>query len=353
MKRLRKEHNITYRQLCRASDLAYSTFMRWKRRAARLEPLLLPPGPKKAEPPDWEALLEDLVHLKHGVRRTVGTLALWRERYDRSISRRDFMRQVQAVRDRLHGERRHGMARVEWHVPGLVWALDPTRLARGPDGRPIDAVTVRDMASRYIFAPIAGDTPCGEEVAGYLVQLFAMHGAPLFLKRDNAGNLNHPAIDAVLGDHWVVPLNSPVCYPRYNGGVEHTQGEIKTTVGRRLEGKPPSSTEHMEVYVEAAVHERNHIPRRCLGNRTSCEVLRTAPRSAMVNINRRKEVTDEIIAVAVEAILAMDDVGLRTVRKVWRLAIEQWMLDHRVATVSNSNRSVTHFSAKNGSRTPM
>jgi hypothetical protein len=50
----------------------------------------------------------------------------------------------------------------------------------------------------------------GEEVAGHLDCLFGRFGPPLFCKRDNGGNVNHAAVDDVLGDAMVIPINSPV-----------------------------------------------------------------------------------------------------------------------------------------------
>ena len=65
---------------------------------------------------------------------------------------------------------------------------------------------MQDLASRYKFNPMTGDTPCGEEISGYLVSTFNSFGAPLFLKRDNGGNLNHSAVNDVLADYFVMPV---------------------------------------------------------------------------------------------------------------------------------------------------
>ena len=43
----------------------------------------------------------------------------------------------------------------------------------------------------------------------HLAKLFRRHGAPLFLKRDNGSPLNHAAVNAVLAEFGVIPLNSP------------------------------------------------------------------------------------------------------------------------------------------------
>src|SRR4030042_5544770 len=70
----------------------------------------------------------------------------------------------------------------------------------------------QDLGSRYEFLPMDGEYPVGEEVAGDLSEKFDRYGAPLVLKRDNEGNMNHTAINDVLAESFVLPLNSPEYY---------------------------------------------------------------------------------------------------------------------------------------------
>ena len=87
---------------------------------------------------------------------------------------------------------------------------------------------LQDLCSVYKFTPLTtGYMPCGEEVAGHLDCQFTRYGPPLFIKRDNGGNLNHAAINEVLEEAMVIPINSPVNTAPYNGAVEHAQGEVK------------------------------------------------------------------------------------------------------------------------------
>ena len=74
----------------------------------------------------------------------------------------------------------------------------------------------------------------GEEVAGYLSEKFCRFGPPLFLKRDNGGNLNHRAVNEVLSEFFVLPLNSPAYYAPYNGAIEESQGELKACLREKL-----------------------------------------------------------------------------------------------------------------------
>jgi len=107
---------------------------------------------------------------------------------------------------------------------------------------------------------MTGDVPCGEEISGYLAATFDRFGAPLFLKRDNGGNLNHTAVNAVLADYFVLPLNSPVHYPPYNGAIEEAQTELKNGLAAKLSYKPSCQREHMEAYASSVEHDLNHQP---------------------------------------------------------------------------------------------
>jgi len=346
MEMLRDKYDIPFRQLCMASQLPYPTFMRWRKRLAMQQPVLLPPGPKPLEAPDWDELFEDLAQLGHRRKRSFGAPALWHGKYRDAISRRDFARLVAYVRRELTRRDRADQIRVRWNVPGLAWALDPMEFPVDGTDRKVYIMTIRDMATGYAFAPIAGHTPCGEEIAGHLDRLFSEHRAPLFLKRDNGGNLNCPIVNEVLTRHWVIPLNSPVRYPQYNGAVEHTQGELKQTLSAKLRNRPPCPLEHMEAYAEATANELNHKHRRVLHGRTACELFHAAPRSATVTRRQRKEVTDQLISAATEVLESLDHVDGRVVQKVWRLVIEAWLAHNRAITLTRNNRSVTHFLEK-------
>ena len=50
------------------------------------------------------------------------------------------------------------------------------------------------------------------------------------MKRDNGSNLNHQAVNELLSEYMVLPLNSPTYYPQYNGGIENSQSIIKSAL---------------------------------------------------------------------------------------------------------------------------
>lgn len=133
---------------------------------------------------------------------------------------------VERVRRDLESDRRSHLRSVEWLTPGVVWAMDFMGYNLGMRGK-VYLHNTQDLASRYKFLPMAGDYPVGEEVAGYLREKFDRYGAPLILKRDNEENMNHKAINEVLAESFVLPLNNPEYYAPYNGAIEESQREVK------------------------------------------------------------------------------------------------------------------------------
>ena len=49
----------------------------------------------------------------------------------------------------------------------------------------------------------------------------------------------HHEVDELLSAAMVIPLNSPRCYPQYNGSMERSQREIKKTLAQHA--KAPSA----------------------------------------------------------------------------------------------------------------
>ena len=102
----------------------------------------------------------------------------------------------------------------------------------------------------------------------YLARHFTRFGPPLFIKRDNGGNLNHTSVNEVLEEMSVIPINSPCHIASYNGAIEHSQGELKTWL-RKWKDNAKSKRE-LAVQVENAAHALNHRPRRSLFGKNAC-----------------------------------------------------------------------------------
>jgi hypothetical protein len=334
---------LPYRRQCAVSPVAYSSFKRWKARRDRGEVIVGKAGPKKVRPLDLDALYGQIQRLSHRRRRTHGTTALYQEHRD-EISRRHFQRMVTKARREANAD----MERIEWLKPGLVWSLDDSE--RGQDGAEprLFVHSSQDMSSRYKFKPLVADRLAeGRTVADRLDWLFGHFGPPLFLKRDNGGNLNHQEVNRLLSEALVIPLNNPGYYPQYNGAMEHAQGEIKEELVLRIpEG---AGVAVAQMAAEAAVHELNHKRRRILKGRTPCELFQFGRIEARrYNKRRRREVYDWIRSRAARVMAAYEGARKLSPATAWRIAAKTWLQQNGFIAVA-ARESVTQFSGKKGS----
>lgn len=333
---LHRDEGLTYREACLRESVNYASFMRWRGRCGAGEEPVSRPGPQKVEPLDLDALREQVRTMRHGRRRTAGTGELYEQYRDR-ISRRDLNQVVREARDFKRRERDTIYHKVTWRMPRLIWALDDTEYQPDKNYPKAYLHNVQDLSSRYKFEPMVGlRLASGEEVAMNLERLFRTHGPPLFIKRDNHGNLNHHRIEEVLARFGVIPINSPFRTPRYNGGIEHAQGEIKSRLVERV-GQP---TAFLAIQAELDVQAINHSPRPCLHRRSSCEVFTAAADAGRVYTKRkRREVYDEIRTKMLELIETED----YDARMAWRLSVETWLLENGFITVSKKGKVLPSF----------
>jgi len=320
---MKKRTGIPYGVICKTLELPLASFNRWRLRIREKVEILNPPGPKKVEPFDPSILDTEIRLLDHGVKRSAGTTGLYQQ-YHLSVSRRELGQMVERVRQDLVSDRRKQMRRIEWLMPGVVWAMDFTEYDLGMAGK-IYLHNTQDLGSRYKFLPMAGGYPVGEEVAGYLSEKFDRYGAPLVLKRDNEGNMNHLAINDVLAESFVLPLNSPGYYAPYNGAIEESQRELKRCLRDKLALELPAPGDHISAYAEAAVNDLNHRHRPCLNGRTSCEAFFvSADRPAFTKRERRGIYA--WVMERVERILStMNHPGQTERESAWRIAVESWL----------------------------
>lgn len=320
---MKEQAGIPYGAICKTLNLPLASFNRWRRRIRGNVVLLNRPGPKKVQPFDSSVLDTEIQLLDHGVKRSAGTTDLYR-RYCLSVSRRELGWMVKRVRQDLEADRRKQMRRVEWLTPGVVWAMDFTEYDLGL-ARKIYLHNTQDLGSRYKFLPMAGGYPVGEEVAGYLSEKFDRYGAPLVLKRDNGGNMNHLAINDVLAESFVLPLNNPEYYAPYNGAIEESQREVKSCLGKKLMQGLLDPGEHITPYAEAAVNDLNHQIRPCLNGKTSCQAfLEPGIRPAFTK-RKRREIYDWVQDRVERILSAMNQSGQAVRESAWRIAVESWL----------------------------
>jgi hypothetical protein len=347
MDQARQEHQLSFLALCRHTQVPYSTSRRWRRRLRRQEPVLQPPGPKKKGDLDHQILYARLREQPVGPHRCPGAGALFAE-YRWGISRRDFRELVHTARlDRRH-EDLATMIRITWHYPGTVWAMDDLQVGHTAAGGRLWSTTVTDLASNYrIPEPLLGTPVNGEKLAGHLDRLFARYGAPVVLKQDNAGNLNHPLVAAVCAAYGVLRLTNPVHYPRFNGGIERSQGELRAALaalGYPDRALPP---ELAAAALAVALYHLNHKPRRQLQNKTACQVFTDPANRITINRRTRKELHDTIdqLTGLLLATIAQPTVWQRAL--AYRQAVEAVLQDRGFFSSAIARKVLPSFLAQN------
>ena len=180
--------------------------------------------------------------------------------------------------------------------------------------------------------------PCGEEVAGHLQYLFERFDSPLFCKRDNGGNLNHLAVNQVLEEALVIPINSPPYRASYNGGIEHIQGEFKGYLSRW--SWKAGTVDKMALLSETAAHDLNHQPRRSLGGKTACRAYFGGPR-ILYPLRRRAAVYIWIHDLAAEI---STRAGKSVITPVaWRVAARQWLVKNGLSRIQKAGEVSPNF----------
>jgi transposase InsO family protein len=326
-----------YLAVCRELAVPYASLMRWKRRQASGAAVIQRPGPGKVGPLDLHALAAQIRQLACGRERTHGTGALYAQ-HRTAISRRDLRSLVAAVRDEVQRAKQALARRIAWLVPSLIWSMDDAEIETS-DGRLVHLHVVHDLGSRYTLCVLGDDALAdGWTIARNLAALFKRYGAPLFFKRDNGSNLNHAAVNELLGERGVIPINSPPHYPPYNGAMEHKQREIKEHLASRF-GTGPADIPAFCLAAEICGHDLNHLRRPILEHRTACCALESGrPILRQFHMRKRKEVFEAIkmLAVDIEAQLGQH---IHTDEEVsFRYAAESWMQFNNIIRVSRNGQ---------------
>lgn len=344
VKELKRKINKPYDELNSKLGLRHGSIMRWMQRLDRGEDVLKQSGPGKVDPMDQEALKKEVRLLKHGHKRTAGTGELYLKHRDHA-SRRYIQALADATRRDLEHDRKMEMRRINWVVPGIVWAMDDTEFTRKDWGWESYANQVHVLGARYDLVPHTGvNLLPGPDVAIRLGNDFEENGPPLILKRDNGNNLNHADVDGVLAEYYVIPLNSPTYYPPYNGAIEKTQLELKQGMAERgLAGKKPSA-EMIQLCAENVVHQLNHKVRRVLDGSRACAAFSAGIEKAGAYTRRdRKKIYDRIVALATETLVRIGETGHRAEQAAWRMAVETWLQENGLITISRNGKVLPYF----------
>jgi transposase InsO family protein len=332
---IRIKTEMPYQAICGAVRIPYPSYIRWCTRRKRRDAVVRQPGPCKVGLPDFSRLNQEIMSLRHGKKRSHGTGELY-TRYASELSRRDLRKLVEMARYDLNEYHVQNERRLEWLVPNTCWAIDITEHCH--TGGKVYYSQMQDLASRYKFNPMGGKIPCGEEVAGYIANTIHRFGAPLFLKRDNGGNLNHGAVDEVLAEHFIIPINSPPYYPPYNGAIEEAQTELKCGLDEKLRFRPACAHEHLEMYAATVENDLNHKSRPCLEGRNSCLVYFTGKWS--FSKWKRRDAYEWITNLQNDILCGTMNV---LPDAAWRIAVEKWLLKNEMIRVTINGKVSPYF----------
>lgn len=319
---VKSQYAVSSASLVALAGFSASSYKRWKRRIGRGDRPVRKPGVKKVAPIDLGKLKNQISDLNHGQKRTAGTGRLYYAN-SHGISRREFNQMVRQVRKSVNRSKTKARCRLSWLRPDLVWALDGLQYQRH------HVQNLQDLCSRYKFAPMTTDyMPCGEEIAGHLDRHLTRFGPPLFIKRDNGGNLNHRAVNELLEKLMVIPINSPCYTAQYNGAIEHSQGELKTWIGR---WKTAAKTiRELALLVENAAHALNHRPRRSLSGTNACRAYFVSERFKYTK-RERKQAYDWIMDLAIDLSVKIGKSAIDPA--AWRISARKWMEKHRLIII--------------------
>lgn len=326
--------------ICEYMHLPYNCLRRWKERDDTGRAVLKQPGASFVPEINMDTLRSELTELKHGRKRSRGSTKLY-ERYRGSVSRRYFSGVLRDVRVQSTRESLADMNRITWHEPGLCWSMDAT--AYMVFGNKVHIQQVTDAASNYRFPAISGDSePHGEEIAAHLDYLFDKYGAPLFLKRDNGGNQKHPSVNEVLAKHSVIVIDSPCYYPKYNGSIEKNQDLLKTELNRLLQYTVTRLGEHFEAYLNNAINNLNHDPRRRLKGIHPCTAYFGYKKSNYNKLERRA-IYDWIVEHTASILKHKENQQSTNQATAFRVACVTWLHNNSLITISKKEKVLPLF----------
>lgn len=340
---LKDRTEAPYRGLCRDLELPYSSVMRWRTRRKAGKAAVDQPGPQKTGPLDLSALYDGIRGLRHGRRRTGGSVAMFKE-FKNQISRREFYGMVKTVRWEIDGAKEALERRIEWLVPGLVWGMDDMERA-WLERYKAYVLLAHDCGSRYAVGIQGDDTkPNGLMTATFTERLFGeMDMCPLFLKHDRGSNFMSQEMQEVVAAGYVIPLISPRHYPPYNGGVERAHQDIIRHVYQLL-GNEKADGRTFRLACEVSRHEVNHLRRASLSGLTACHAFEDArPYLQAYGRRQRKEAYEEITALSIDIVDELGEYTTTACETAFRYAAETWMQLNNMIRVTQNGKVLPPF----------
>lgn len=162
----------------------------------------------------------------------------------------------------------------------------------------------------------------GRAVAALLDHDFTTNGAPLVLRMDRATSHMVPAVQQILCEHGVLPLQGPPYYARYYGQLERQNREHRDWLSGRT--ADPADFEAMM----AALN--NQWRRATLGWCTAGELWRQRP---TLDVDR-KQLFRDVHERAARLARRLDSTP-RVRDTAWRLAVKQALVERGLLRVEN------------------
>lgn len=240
--------------------VSVSTLRRWARRARALLACRGRRGPRAraALDADTARAVEREVRQTRGL---CGASALGRALH---VSRRQAAAVKRATLTRMERERRARCSRVVVSQPGVLRNLDQLCLGERLALIASDASVPHRTSARMVHDYSAA------EVAETLRRDFALHGAPLAMRMDNASAHDAPAVLKVLRAHGVLLLHGPPHHPQYYGQHERQNREHRAWLA--------ASDVIDDAELERMMQTLNERwPRRALAWRTAAEIWNARP----------------------------------------------------------------------------
>ena len=136
--------------------------------------------------------------------------------------------------------------------------------------------------------------------------------------------MNHSAINDILAESFILPLNNPAYYAPYNGAIEESQREVKHCLRKKLMGLLDPG-DHISAYAEAAVNDLNHRIRPCLKGKTSCQAFFESGNRHTFTKRERRGVYDWVMERAERILSTMNQFDQTVRESAWRIAVESWL----------------------------
>jgi len=198
---------------------------------------------------------------------------------------------------------------------------------------------IRDLGAQYVMEPLATQGILnGKSVARNLESLFRQQGPPLFLKRDGGSNLCCTEVDEVLAKWMVLPVTSPPNYPRYNGAIEWSQGQLKSEISRIIY-EINCNASSIVTEVKPASYRINHRSCPSLQGRFPCHAIATS--RIQYNRNERRHI-QRWIEDTQKIILDKNSPKVDE-RAAWRQAVTRWLTNNGLLIIKEAKKVLPNF----------